>query len=58
MTIVEANGYAFAIMCCSVMEPLSGENSDCKAAHGESIMTTKPISVNYQEVGALLLGEK
>lgn len=43
MTITEANGYAFAVMCYSVMDPLSGENSDCKAAHRESIMTTKPI---------------
>ena len=48
MTIVEANGYAFAVMCCSVMEPLSGENSDYKAAHGESIMATKPISVTIR----------
>ena len=49
MTIVEANGYAFAVMCCSVMDPLSGENSDCKAAHRESIMTTKPISVTIRK---------
>lgn len=49
MTIIEANGYAFAVMCCLVMDPLSGENSDCKAAHRESIMTTKPIFVTIRK---------
>lgn len=49
MTIIEANRYVFAVMGCSMMDPLSGKNSDCKAAHRESIMTTKPIFVTIRK---------